>query len=106
MPLADIAVRKAAPRERPYKLADGGGLCLLIQPNGSKHWRLKYRFADKEKLLSLGSFLRRDLPKREHSAKKRRNCLRTAPIHRCAKNSTSLPQKRPHGGNQASEYLF
>lgn len=61
MPLTDIAIRKAAPRERPYKLSDGSGLYLLIQPNGSKHWRLKYRFAGKEKLLALGSYPSRRL---------------------------------------------
>jgi integrase len=56
MPLSDLAIRKAAPRERPYKLADGGGLYILIQPNSRKHWRLKYRFLGKEKLLSFGSY--------------------------------------------------
>ena len=54
MTLSDIAVRKAAPRERPYKLADGGGLHVLVQPNGNKYFRLKYRHAGKEKLLSFG----------------------------------------------------
>lgn len=56
MALSDIAVRKAAPRERPYKLADGGGLHVLIQPNGNKYWRFKYRHAGKEKLLSFGRY--------------------------------------------------
>jgi hypothetical protein len=36
MPLTDVAIRKAAPKAKPYKLADGGGLYLLINPNGSK----------------------------------------------------------------------
>lgn len=56
MPLSDMAVRKATPRERPYKIADGGGLHLLVQPNGSKYWRLKYRYAGKEKLISFGRY--------------------------------------------------
>jgi integrase len=56
MYLSDVAVRKAALRERSYKLSDGGGLHVLVQPNGSKHWRLKYRFAGKEKLLSFGRY--------------------------------------------------
>ena len=56
MALSDIAVRKAAPRERPYKLADGGGLHLLVQPNANKYWRFKYRHAGKEKLLSFGRY--------------------------------------------------
>lgn len=56
MALTDTAVRKAKPADRPYKLADGGGLFVLINPTGSKWWRLKYRFEGKEKLLSLGTY--------------------------------------------------
>jgi hypothetical protein len=41
---------------KPSKLFDGGGLFLLVMPNGSKLWRLKYRFGGKEKLLSFGAF--------------------------------------------------
>lgn len=47
-PLTDIQVSKAKPRERDYKLTDGGGLYLLVTTAGGKLWRLKYRFADKE----------------------------------------------------------
>ena len=56
MPLSEFGVRSAKPKEKPYKLSDGGGLYLLIQPNGSKLWRLKYRFAEKEKVLAFGSY--------------------------------------------------
>lgn len=56
MALSEFAVRKAKPREKAYKLFDGGGLFLHVQPNGSKHWRLKYRYDGKEKLLSFGPF--------------------------------------------------
>ncbi len=42
--------------EKPYKLGDSGGLYLHITPNGSKYWRLKYRFLGKEKLMALGTF--------------------------------------------------
>lgn len=49
-------VKNAAPRDKQYKLSDGGGLFLLVHPNGSKYWRLKYRFGGKEKLLALGKF--------------------------------------------------
>jgi integrase len=54
--LTDVAIRKAPAPDRPRKLADGGGLFLLHSPNGSKWWRLKYRFGGKEKLLSLGTY--------------------------------------------------
>lgn len=56
MPLSDIAVRTAKPEAKPYKLADGLGMYLLIQPTGSKLWRMKYRFGGKEKLLAIGQY--------------------------------------------------
>ncbi|HBS5659708.1 TPA: DUF4102 domain-containing protein [Klebsiella variicola] len=49
-------VDAAKPKEKPYKLADGGSLYLLLKPNGGKYWRLKYRVAGKEKLLTLGVY--------------------------------------------------
>lgn len=56
MPLSDTAIRNAKPTDKPQKLADGGGLYLLLNPNGSRWWRLKYRAGGKEKLLSLGTY--------------------------------------------------
>ncbi|MFC6379720.1 tyrosine-type recombinase/integrase [Tatumella terrea] len=49
-------VETAKPKEKPYKLSDGGGLYLLVNPNGSRYWRLKYRVTGKEKLLSVGVY--------------------------------------------------
>lgn len=49
-------VETAKLQEKAYKLADGGGLYLLVKPNGSRYWRLKYRVAGKEKLLSIGVY--------------------------------------------------
>ncbi len=56
MALKDLQARNAVPRERAYKLGDGEGLYLLVQPNGSKLWRMKYRFSGREKLLSFGAY--------------------------------------------------
>lgn len=56
MALSDLRIRTAAPREKPYKLKDGGGLYLLVQPGGSKLWRLKYLFMGKEKSLAIGRY--------------------------------------------------
>src|SRR5258708_8052548 len=56
MSLTDTAARNAKPREKPYKLSDGHGLYLQVEPSGSKLWRLKYRFNDKEKRLSFGAY--------------------------------------------------
>ena len=54
--LTDTSIKNAKPKEKPYKLADGGGLYLLVTPNGSRLWRLKYRVGGIEKLLSFGSY--------------------------------------------------
>lgn len=56
MPLTDRAIRSAKPKEKPYKLADERGLFLLVNPSGSKYWRLKFRVDGKEKLLSFGTY--------------------------------------------------
>ncbi|WP_316391096.1 tyrosine-type recombinase/integrase [Citrobacter farmeri] len=56
MKLTARQVSTAKPTEKPYKLSDGGGLYLLVNPNGSRYWRMKYRYAGKEKLLSIGVF--------------------------------------------------
>jgi integrase len=56
MALTLFAIQNAKPKEKPYKLSDGEGLHLLVQPNGSKLWRFRYQFALKEKMLSLGTF--------------------------------------------------
>jgi integrase len=54
--LTDPACKNAKPQDKPYKLTDEKGLFLLIHPNGSKYWRMKYRVAGKEKLLALGVY--------------------------------------------------
>jgi integrase len=56
LPLTDIKVRNAKPKEREYRLFDGGGLYLLITPSGGKLWRFKYRFSAKENTLSFGPY--------------------------------------------------
>jgi hypothetical protein len=56
-PLSDIAVRNSKAREKPYKLADGGGLYLEVMPTGSKLWRMKFRQANgKESRLAFGIY--------------------------------------------------
>ena len=55
MPLTNLKVDKAKPKEKQYKLADERGMYLLIHPKGGKWWRLDYRFQGKRKTLSLGT---------------------------------------------------
>jgi hypothetical protein len=54
--LTDVAIRKATPGPKPRKIMDGRGLYLLVTPAEQRWWRFKYRFLDKEKLLSLGVY--------------------------------------------------
>lgn len=56
MPLTDLEIRRAKPADKPYTKNDGNGLSLLIDPNGSKGWRFRYRFDGKPKMLSLGIY--------------------------------------------------
>ena len=56
MALSDIEIRSARAEEKPIKLFDGGGLYLLVQPNGSRWWRFKYRFQGRELAVSLGVY--------------------------------------------------
>lgn len=56
MKLTNFKCQSAKPKKKAYKMADGEGLYLLVQPNGSKYWRQKYRIHGKEKLLALGVY--------------------------------------------------
>lgn len=56
MALSDVAIRAAKPRDRNYKLADSGGLYLLVTPAGGRLWRLKYRMDGIEKKLAIGRY--------------------------------------------------
>lgn len=56
MPLTDLQVRRAAPREKTYRIYDGRGMYLEVAPTGGKYWRLKYRFNAREKRLSFGVY--------------------------------------------------
>jgi integrase len=54
--LNEMAIRQAKPRDRDYKLSDGHGLQLLVRPSGGKTWNLAYRFAGKQKKLTIGTY--------------------------------------------------
>lgn len=58
MALTDTQIRQAKPRDKAYRLSDARGMYLEVTPAGSKCWRLKYRFAGKEKRLSMGMYPR------------------------------------------------
>ena len=54
--LTATAVKNAKPRTKAYNLSDGGGLYLLVKPNGTRAWRYNYRFTGKQKTLALGVY--------------------------------------------------
>lgn len=56
MKLTARQVETAKPKEKTYKLSDGGGLYLEVSNGGSRYWRLKYRYAGKEKRLAFGVY--------------------------------------------------
>ena len=60
--LTDQIAASASPRAKPYKLFDGAGMFLLVMPDGARYWRLKYRFAGKERALSLGVYPKVSIP--------------------------------------------
>ena len=54
--LSETHVRRVRPLRYQRKRSDGGGLYLLITPNGGRYWRFNYRFGGKHKTLSLGIY--------------------------------------------------
>ena len=56
MKLSFLDIKNARPEDKPYRISDGDGLSVQVQPNGHKLWRYRYRFAGVEKLLALGTF--------------------------------------------------
>lgn len=55
MPLTDVQIRKLKPLEKQYSVSDINGLSLLVKPNGSKLWRIRYTFDGKRNMMSAGA---------------------------------------------------
>lgn len=93
MPLSDAEIRRSPPRDKTYKLADGGGMYLEVRPNGSRYWRLKYRYGGKEKLLALGVYptvtLKDAREKREAAKKRLANGVDPAEARKAEKRSAA-----------------
>lgn len=56
MPLTDKAIKALKPGPKARKVTDGGGLFLLVNPDGSRWWRFKYRYEGREKMISVGVY--------------------------------------------------
>lgn len=93
MALTDTAIRNAKPTDKPVKLTDGGGLYLLLKPNGSRWWRLDYRFDGKRKTLSMGVYpdvgLKDARAKRDEARKLLANGIDPSENRKAQKNARS-----------------
>jgi integrase len=76
MPLTDLAAKRAKAKQKDYKLSVKKGLYLLVRANGSKYWRLKYRYAGKEKTLAFGVYPEISLAEAEAKRDRARKTLR------------------------------
>ena len=108
MPLSEFAARKAKPRDKPYKLSDGGGLYLHVQSSGSKLWRLKYRYQGKEKLLSYGPYPQITIAEARVKREASKKLLREGRDPSVQKRLDRIAERTAHRntfGLIASEYL-
>jgi hypothetical protein len=76
MPLTDRSIKALKPGSKLRKVADSKGLYVLVHPNGSKYWRLKYRYLGKEKTLAIGVYPEVTLLKAREEMTKARNLLK------------------------------
>ncbi|PHM73517.1 tyrosine-type recombinase/integrase [Xenorhabdus kozodoii] len=93
MKLTDMTIKRAKPKEKAYTLADGNGLSLLIDTNGSKGWRYRYQFAGKTKMISLGIYpvvtLNEARTKRDEARKLVANGLNPSEVRKTEKISAA-----------------
>ena len=82
MSLTASACKNARPKAKAYKRSDGGGLYLEVMPNGSRYWRLKYRFGGKEKRLAFGVYPETSLVEAREKREMARKLLTAGTDHR------------------------
>jgi len=93
--LTENSIRKAKIHEKQYKIYDGDGMFLLVHPNGSKYWRMKYTFDGKSKLASFGvwpGISLKEARRKRHEAKQKIK-MGINPVEEKRKNKL-LKQKR------------
>jgi len=101
MPLTSTAIRNAKPESKPRKLFDERGLFLLVNPNGGKLWRFKYRFNGKEKQISLGIYPDVSLK----DARERRDEARKLVANGIDPSQNRKAQKVANGGGNCFEVV-
>lgn len=100
MKLTDIKLRSIKSKDKPYKLSDGQGLYLLVNPKGNKYWRYKYRLNGKEKLCALGVYP--DIPLKEA----REKCLEARKLIREGIDPVQVRNEKKQHQIAASENSF
>lgn len=94
MALIDIQIRTAKPADKPYTLNDGLGLSLLVERNGSKGWRFRYRFDGKPRMMSFGTYPEISLAearlKREHARKNVANDINPAELKKAERQAKKI----------------
>lgn len=99
MSLTDTQIRLAKPKDKSYKLGDGRGLFLQVVLSGSKYWRLKYRIAGKEKLLSMGVYPKVSLKQARKMCADAKDMLDQGIDPSQAKQAKKLEQVQAHTNN-------
>lgn len=93
MRLSATQVSKAKPCEKQYKLTDGAGMYLLVRPDGSKYWRMDYRFQGRRKTLALGVYpevpLKRAREKRDEARQQLADGIDPSHVKKAAKRAAS-----------------
>lgn len=108
MPLSDLTCKNAKPKDKPYRLADGDGLYLLVQKGGSKLWQLRYRYLDKENILSFGKYplvSLLDAREKRDEAKRRLIAGINPSARRKAEKIAAVTEARTTFGLVAEEYV-
>jgi len=104
--LTDTRIKGRKPKNKPFRLFDGGGLYIEVRPSGSKLWRLKYRLSGKEKLLALGKYPTVSLKKARKERDKAKELIaggrdpvtekratKTADIHKAANTFEAVAER-------------
>ncbi|TCP33295.1 phage integrase family protein [Sphingomonas sp. BK235] len=97
--LTDVTCRKAAPKDKPYKLGDAAGLYLYVLPSGFKSWRWKYRVGGKEKRLVFGGYPEISLSKARELREDAARTLREGADPAVAKRQRAAEQTAMAGSN-------
>ena len=103
MALTELGVKKAKPTDKQQKLSDGRSMYLLVHPNGSKYWRMDYRFGGKQKTLALGVYPEITLAQARERREEARKLLANGGDPSAIKRSTKQAQQQT---SQVAEHSF